>query len=192
MGQFYLVKYSQSILEHHTYNIGDFSWRGISSSSSRLRLARTASRGRHRIIGCLPLLSRSLSSRFRHSSSYLLVSRGGSLLSSRTYRPPRTLRRLSGRRIRPRGSGWRRPRLIGSTSTMFISASTTYCLTQLRDILRTADTMADPYDALRAEFIRQFSPNVHEQLNKLVFAPRARRPSSYTADEDPPCVPASW
>ena len=31
--------------------------------------------------------------------------------------------------------------------------------------------MADPYDALRAEFIRQFSPNVHEQLNKLVFAP---------------------
>ena len=75
---------------------------------------------------------------------------------------------------------------------MFISASTTYCLTQLRDILRTADTMADPYDALRAEFIRQFSPNVHEQLNKLVFAPRARRPSSYTADEDPPCVPASW
>ena len=129
---------------------------------------------------------------FRHSSSYLLVSRGGSLLSSRTYRPPRTLRRLSGRRIRPRGSGWRRPHLIGSTGTMFISASTTYCLTQLRDILRTADTMADPYDALRAEFIRQFSPNVHEQLNKLVFAPRARRPSSYTADEDPPCVPASW
>ena len=44
-------------------------------------------------------------------------------------------------------------------------------LTQLRDNLHTADALPNPYDALKAELIWQFSPNVHEQLNKIVFAP---------------------
>ena len=44
-------------------------------------------------------------------------------------------------------------------------------LTQLRDILRAADALADSYETLKAELIRQFSPNIHEQLNKLLYAP---------------------
>ena len=44
-------------------------------------------------------------------------------------------------------------------------------LTQLRDILRAADTLTDPYQALKAELICQFSPIIHEQLNKLVYPP---------------------
>ena len=31
--------------------------------------------------------------------------------------------------------------------------------------------LADPYEALKAELTRQFSPNVHDQLNMLVYAP---------------------
>ena len=45
-------------------------------------------------------------------------------------------------------------------------------LTQLRDILRAADALADPYEALKAELIGQFSPNIHEQLNKLIYTPK--------------------
>ena len=44
-------------------------------------------------------------------------------------------------------------------------------LTQLWDILRTADVLQDPYEALKAELIRQFSPNMNKQLNKLIFSP---------------------
>ena len=36
--------------------------------------------------------------------------------------------------------------------------------------LRAPDTLTDPYEALKAELIRQISPNIHEQLNKLVYA----------------------
>lgn len=42
---------------------------------------------------------------------------------------------------------------------------------QIRDVLRTADSSPDPYEALKAELIRQCSPNVLEQLNGIVFAP---------------------
>ena len=45
-------------------------------------------------------------------------------------------------------------------------------LTQLRDILHMADALPNPYDALKAELIRQLSLNVHEQLNKIVFHPQ--------------------
>ena len=43
------------------------------------------------------------------------------------------------------------------------------------DILRAEETLADPYDAIKPELIRQFSPNIHEQLNKIVFAPELGR-----------------
>ena len=48
-------------------------------------------------------------------------------------------------------------------------------LTQLRDILRAADALADSYETLKAELILQFSPNIHEQLNKLVYTPELGR-----------------
>ena len=41
----------------------------------------------------------------------------------------------------------------------------------VRDILRSADSVEDPYETLQAELVRQFSPNVLEQLNNIVFAP---------------------
>ena len=52
-----------------------------------------------------------------------------------------------------------------------LSALPENALTQLGDILRAADTLADPYEALKAELTRQFSPNVHDQLNMLVYTP---------------------
>jgi len=42
---------------------------------------------------------------------------------------------------------------------------------QLRAILRRADTMDDPYKSLKEELIQQFSPNVQEQLNNILFCP---------------------
>jgi len=42
---------------------------------------------------------------------------------------------------------------------------------QIKDLLRNADSMADPYAALKNELIRLCSPNVLEQLNGIVFAP---------------------
>ena len=44
-------------------------------------------------------------------------------------------------------------------------------LAQLRDILSAADTFPDPYEALKAELIRQFSRNIQQQLNKLIYTP---------------------
>ena len=42
---------------------------------------------------------------------------------------------------------------------------------QLQDILQAADNLPNPYEALKAELIRQHAPNVLEQLNKIVFSP---------------------
>ena len=42
---------------------------------------------------------------------------------------------------------------------------------QVRDILRNADTLPNPYEAIKEELIRQLAPNVLEQLNGIVFAP---------------------
>ena len=42
---------------------------------------------------------------------------------------------------------------------------------QLQDILQAADNLPNPYEALKAELIRQHSPNVLEQLNRIVFSP---------------------
>ena len=42
---------------------------------------------------------------------------------------------------------------------------------QLRAILRSANTMADPYGALKAELLQQFRPNVQEQLNGILYGP---------------------
>lgn len=44
-------------------------------------------------------------------------------------------------------------------------------VSQLRDILAAADSLENPYLTLKTELIRQFSPNVLEQLNRIVFAP---------------------
>ena len=44
-------------------------------------------------------------------------------------------------------------------------------LAQLQDILQAADTLPNPYKALKAELFRQHSPNVLEQLNRIVYAP---------------------
>jgi len=41
----------------------------------------------------------------------------------------------------------------------------------IRDILQAAHTMADPYAELKAELIRQFAPNMVQQLNGIVFCP---------------------
>ena len=42
---------------------------------------------------------------------------------------------------------------------------------QIRDLLRTARSLGDPYEALKAELVRLYSPNVIEQLNGIVFCP---------------------
>ena len=42
---------------------------------------------------------------------------------------------------------------------------------QIRDLLRKADSVEDPYAVLKGELIRLCSPNVLEQLNGIVYAP---------------------
>ena len=42
---------------------------------------------------------------------------------------------------------------------------------QLQDILQAADNLPNPYQSLKAELIMQHSPNVLEQLNRIVYAP---------------------
>ena len=42
---------------------------------------------------------------------------------------------------------------------------------QIRDLLRTARSLGDPYEALKAELVGLYSPNVIEQLNGIVFCP---------------------
>ena len=42
---------------------------------------------------------------------------------------------------------------------------------QLRDVLRSVDSLENPYGTLRAELIRLCSPNILEQLNGIVFLP---------------------
>ena len=42
---------------------------------------------------------------------------------------------------------------------------------QLQDILQAADNLPNPYESLKAELIRQHSPNLLEQLNRIVYAP---------------------
>ena len=50
---------------------------------------------------------------------------------------------------------------------------------QLQDILQAVDNLPNPYEALKAELIRQHAPNVLEQLNKIVYSPElGRQPSS--------------
>ena len=43
-------------------------------------------------------------------------------------------------------------------------------MAQLQDILQAADNLPNPYESLKAELIRQHSPNVLEQLNRIVYA----------------------
>ena len=52
-------------------------------------------------------------------------------------------------------------------------------LNQLRDILRIADTLTDPYETLKKELIRLYMPNKLDQLNRLIFSPElgAQQPS---------------
>ena len=67
-------------------------------------------------------------------------------------------------------------------------------LTQLRDILRATDALADPYEALKAELICQFSPNIHE--HRAAQQARLRsgvgRAGSHAADEVALSVPTHW
>ena len=42
---------------------------------------------------------------------------------------------------------------------------------QLRSILRTADSMEDPYTALKTELLQQFAPNIQQQLNGILYGP---------------------
>ena len=53
---------------------------------------------------------------------------------------------------------------------------------QLQDILQAADNLPNPYEALKAELIRQHVPNVLEQLNKIIYSPELGRqlPSQLT------------
>ena len=52
-------------------------------------------------------------------------------------------------------------------------------MAQLQDILQAADNLPNPYESLKAKLIRQHSPNVPEQLNRIVYAPKlGRQPPS--------------
>ena len=42
---------------------------------------------------------------------------------------------------------------------------------QIRHVLRDSHTFVDPYDVLKTELVRQYTPNVLEQLNGILFAP---------------------
>lgn len=42
---------------------------------------------------------------------------------------------------------------------------------RVRDVLRTADRVDNPYISLKEELIRLYAPNVLEQLNGIIFAP---------------------
>ena len=42
---------------------------------------------------------------------------------------------------------------------------------QLQDILQAADNLPYPYESLKAELLRQHSPNMLEQLNRIIYSP---------------------
>ena len=44
-------------------------------------------------------------------------------------------------------------------------------MAQLQDILQTANNLPNPYESLKVELIRQHSPKVLEQLNRIFYAP---------------------
>ena len=61
----------------------------------------------------------------------------------------------------------------------------------IRDVLREATRLADPYNTLKAELVRVFSPNVLEQLNGIVFAPElGGQPPSQLMTKMLACLPA--
>ena len=133
-------------------------------------LGRTASR-RHRLtIGCL-LITRSNSSRSRHTSRWQLQHQQHvvSLTPFWPSDPAAWFRLAEGtfKRLNVHD--------VHLCVDYVLPALLESALTQLCNILGTADALPNPYDVLKAELIWQFSPTVHEQLNKIVFAPELGR-----------------
>ena len=62
------------------------------------------------------------------------------------------------------------PSRVGSEPTVrMIPALQESTVAQLQDILQAADNLPNPYESLKAKLIRQYSPNMLEKLNRIVY-----------------------